>query len=575
VLQQLFRHDEAIAGYRRALAIDTGSAATWNHLGVAFLAAGLAEDAERCFRRALALQPAFPEAVANLGVALNALQRFDEALACHDQVLAAKPRNPDALLHRAMTLQGLHRYEDAVASCQAALAIDPRNAEALRSLGNAFRKAGRLADAEASYRHSLELKPDFAVAHSILIFTRDLREGSTAAEQQAERARWYALHGAAHARSIPRHENVPDPGRKLRIGYVSADFRLQSAYYAFAPVICGHDRSRFEVLCYSGTWREDAATARLRAAADAWRSTIGVSDAALAEQVRRDRIDILVDLTAHQTNGRLLAFARKPAPVQVTAWGYAAGTGMRTMDYLLADPVLVPPGERALYAEQVIDLPCCICYEPAEYLPEASPLPALNGRPFTFGCINRVEKISDPVMALWGRVLAAHPASRLLVKGQGLGDAASNERFLHRLEAAGIARSRVRLAEVTSHAEHFRIYSEVDMILDSYPHGGGISTADALWMGVPVVNLAGATPVSRVSAAILSAVQMRDWIAETEDDYVRIAVDAAKDLQRLAAIRQGLRARASASPIGDLQAYTRSVEESYRGMWRRWCAGPR
>jgi predicted O-linked N-acetylglucosamine transferase (SPINDLY family) len=231
----------------------------------------------------------------------------------------------------------------------------------------------------------------------------------------------------------------------------------------------------------------------------------------------------------------------------------------------------VPAAERGCYAERVIDLPCVICYEPPDYLPAVSPLPALGGRPFTFGCINRVEKISDHAMALWGRVLAALPGARLLVKGQGLGDAAGDDRFLRRLKAAGIPPERVRLAAATPHAEHFAVFHEVDLILDSFPHGGGISTADALWMGVPAVNLAGSTPVSRVSAAILAAMGMQDWVAGSDEDYVRIAIEAARDLPRLAAVRAGLRARASASPCGDLPAYVRSVEASYREMWRRWC----
>ena len=294
--------------------------------------------------------------------------------------------------------------------------LKPDYHEAHNNLGNALRYLGRFAEAEASYRRALELKRDFHMAHNNLIFTLDLLEGCTVREQQEERRRWYEQHGRKHAASIRPHNNQPDPERCLRIGFVSADFRRHSAYYAFSPIILRHERNAFEVVCYSGVKLEDDATARLRQAAHQWRSTLGVSDEALAEQIRRDRIDILVDLSGHSAGNRLPVFARKPAPVQVTGWGFAGGTGLATMDYYASDAVVVPPQERGLYAEEVIYLPCGACYEAPEYAPAVSALPALEDQAFTFGCINRIEKISDRVMALWGRILAQLPEARLLIR---------------------------------------------------------------------------------------------------------------------------------------------------------------
>ena len=356
------------------------------------------------------------------------------------------------------------------------------------------------------------------------------------------------------------------------MGYVSADFRRHSAYYAFSPVILRHDRNALEVVCYSGVKLEDDATARLRQAAHEWRSTLGVSDEALADQIRRDRIDILVDLSGHSAGNRLLVFARKPAPVQVTAWGHATGTGLETIDYFLADPVMVPQEERSLFAEEVIDLSCVLCYEPPDYLPEVSPLPALGARPFTFGCINRIEKISDRVIGLWGRILAELPEAQLLLKDRVCDDARVRQQLLQRLAAAGIAAERVRILGHSRHPEHLKIFHEVDLGLDPFPHGGGISTTEALWMGVPVVTLSGSTVASRLSASILTALGMQDWIARSDEEYVRIAVQAARDLPGLARLRGELRPRLAASMVGDVQRYTRSVEAAFRAMWRRWCA---
>ena len=298
---------------------------------------------------------------------------------------------------------------------------------------------------------------------------------------------------------------------------------------------------------------------------------MGVWAAARAEQIRSDRIDILVDLSGHSAGNRLPVFARKPAPVQVTAWGHAHGTGLDTMDYFFADPVFLAKKDRALFAEKVMDLPCVICYEAPAYAPEGHPLPALGGKPFTFGCINRIEKISDKSLRLWGQIMAALPRAGLLLKDHKLGNAKFREDFLRRLGAVGIGPERVRLAGGSPHAEHLKIYHEVDLGLDPFPHGGGVSTAEALWMGVPVVTLPGQTLPSRVSASVLTAIGMQDWVARSDEDYVRIAIEAASDLPHLAGLRQRLRAHMAASAVGDAKRYPAAVERAYRSMWLRWC----
>jgi protein O-GlcNAc transferase len=531
------------------------------------------EEALPVLRRLVTLLPADPETHNNLGIALQALGQSSEAEMNFRFALEIKPDYYQAHNELGVALQAQDRLYEAEASFRRALDLEPNFHLAHSNLGYVLRHAGRPTEAVASYRSSLDLKPDYHEAHSNLIFTLDFQDGCDLREHQAERDRWYAQHGLRYAASIEAHANVPDPERRLRIGYVSADFRRHSACSVFAPILQCHDRAAFEVVCYSGVRREDDITQSLRGAVDEWHSTLRMSDEALAEQIRGDRIDLLVDLSGHTEGNRLLVFARKPAPVQVTAWGHATGTGVRTIDYLFSDPVLVPQQERGLFAEEVIDLSCSLCYAPPQYLPGVSGLPALGGSPFTFGCINRVEKISDRTIAAWGRILGALPQSRLLLKHVGLGDPGVRERLLGRLGAVGIGAERVRLIGFTPHAEHLKVYHEVDLGLDPFPQNGGVSTAEALWMGVPVVALNGTTISGRIAASMLTALDMREWIAGSDEEYVRIALEAARDLPGLARTRGLLRPRLAASVFGDEKRYTREVEAAYRTMWQRWCAG--
>jgi protein O-GlcNAc transferase len=553
----------------------------WKALGAVLKQAGRAADALAPMRRAVALSPADPEGHLNLGKLLLALGHAEEAVhsLCASVTLLRKLSSADSnatALADALKCVGnalvmLGRLEEAEASYRGALDAKPNDPDACTNLGNVAKDLGRLEEAEACYRLALAMNPASATVHSNVIFVLDMRSSSTIAEQQAERERWYDAHGRRLAAWMPRHDNVPDPARRLRVGYVSADFCMRSPYFTFGPVVALHDPSSFEVTCYSDVVRPDMATARLRQAAQRWRDTAGMTDEALADQVREDGIDILVDLTSHMSGSRLLAFCRKPAPLQVTAWGYANGTGLRTMDYLLADSVVVKPEERRHFAEEVLDLPCFLCYEAPAHVPPVSPLPALAGRPLTFGCFNRVEKISDAALELWARILAELPQSRLLIKGRPLHSAGARARLCARLQAREIDLDRVSLLGDSSHYEHLRSHHNVDVMLDPLPHGGGMSTAEALWMGVPVVTLYGDAIPGRASASFLSVLAMEEWIGSTKEDYVRIAVEAARDLGRLTCLRQAIRPRMAQSVIGDVGRYAQIVESAYRTMWQRWC----
>jgi len=539
--------------------------------GMSLVAQGQSNEALECFRQWAALLPASTDAHNSIGNALWSLGRFSEAQAGYERAIELDSRNADALNNLGAALSKMARLPQAEVHFRQAIALRPDYAEAHNNLAMTLMRLGRVAEAVESCRRAVEARPDYHQAHSNLIFMLDMQEGRTTPELQAERKRWYRQHAQRYAQSIEPHANPPDPERRLRIGYVSADFRRHSACYIFGPIIHAHDRTAFEVFCYSGVLREDEVTVRLRDAADAWRNVQRLSDDALAALVREDRIDVLVDLSGHSEGNRLLAFARKPAPIQVTAWGHATGTGLATMDYFIADEHLIPATDRPLFAEKVVDLPCWTCYEPPAYLPGVVPLPSLGGKPFTFASMNRLEKISDQSIGMWGRIIAACAGSVLLVKSAEMDDERHRETLRSRLAKAGIEPGRVTLLGASSHADHLATYGRIDVALDPSPTVGGISSAEALWMGVPVVTLQGPTTTARHTASILADIGLPEWIGRSADDYVRIACEAARDLPRLALQREGLRARLAASAFGDVALYTRELESHYRAMWRRWC----
>jgi len=332
-----------------------------------------------------------------------------------------------------------------------------------------------------------------------------------------------------------------------------------------------HDHAAFEVVCYSGVASGDAVTREIISRTDEWRPIHALSDEAVAAQIRADRIDILVDLSGHTAGNRLLVFARKPAPVQVTAWGHATGTGLPAMDYLFSDPVVVPEAVRPLFAEAIYDLPCFIPYQPFTEAPPISE-PLANSRGFvTFGCLNRLSKVSPATFRLWAHILHAVSGSRLLLKDRALDDPAQHARVHDALAQHDIGPGRIELRGASSWGQHLATFNEVDIALDPFPQNGGISTWEALWMGVPVVAKLGNSVPSRLSAAILAGIGLADWVADGEDEYLALAIRKSSDIATLARLRKELRVCIMASAAGNPRSYTRAVEDAYRTMWRRWC----
>ncbi len=565
---------EAAAVYRRVIALAPGFAEIYANLGSVLRAMADLDGAQRVCLYALMLQPDSAQACNNLGIAEGERGNAAAAAAAFRAALQRKADFVEARVNLGNLHQGLGQLAGAAAQYERAVAIDPACASGYGNLGVVRQRQSRLDTAVTAYRRSLCLAPDNAEVHSNLIFALDFDPRCGVAEHQAERRLWNERHAWPLAAQVEPHTNSRQVGRRLRVGYVSADFRRHSAAYAFTPILLNHDPRFFEVACYSQGAAEDEVTRKLRDAATLWRPIRGMPDDAVAERIRADGIDILVDLSGHSAGNRLLVFARKPAPVQVSAWGHVTGTGMNAIDYLLAGPSLIPACERELFSEMVVDLPSLFVYQPPGPLPPVAPPPLLARRGgVTFGCLNRLAKVSSDVLALWAELLKAVPGARLLLKDTDLDDPREQQRILSTLARYGIGAERVVLLGGSSHYDHLATYGQVDIALDPFPQNGGISTAEALWMGVPVLALRGNSLPGRVSASLLEAAGLGHWVADTPQDYLRLPMTLLRSLPDLVRLRAEQRGRVAASPLGDAKSYTAMVERVYRAMWRCWCEG--
>jgi protein O-GlcNAc transferase len=572
ILAEMGRRTEAIECYATAVRIKPDYVEALNDMGAALQALGQDPDAVTVLSRALAIAPDLTAARNNLAVVLTRLGQHEQAIEHLRKALALRPGDAETHNNIGNALKAAHRYEQAIASYRQAVALRPDYVEAITNLGAVLAVLGRHPEAVAQYRQALAIRPDFCQAHDALLFALDFDPVATAEEHQAERRRYYERHALRFASSIKPHANSRDPDRKIRIGYVSADFRRHSAAVAFGPAVAYHDLERFHVILYSNSPTDDEVTERFRKASSEWRRICGLSDDAFAQLIRDDGIDILVDLSGHSEGNRLLTFARKPAPLQVTAWGNVTGTGLPTVDYLFADPVCMPAAYRQFLVETVCDLPCVIAYDPPTYAPAVAPPPSALGHPLTFGCLNRLAKVSSVALDLWGRLLREVPESRMLLKDVQLSDPDERGRITAAFAERGVGAERLLLLPGTSHAEHLAAYGQMDIALDPLPANGGVSTLEALWMGVPVVALAGqAGLAARVGASVISAVGFADWLARTDDEYVAIARRWAGNPAELVTVRSALRPKMQASAVGSPNQYCRAVERAYRDMWVTYC----
>lgn len=597
--------DAAADHYRQALALQPDFVEAINNLGTVYTLQDALADARRAFELALQLRPEYPDALSNLGVVCQKLGDLPAALDCFGRALALEPRFAAAHANRAAVLNAQDRFYEAIDACRQALEIAPEFPEAYFNLGIAFKELGLPLKALKYFETAVKLRPDYAAAfngianicrdqgqfelagrfyrealacdpgnqevHSNWLFTLSHHVMVAPQELLDEHRRWAAQHCAPRRAQRYTHDPAQaHDGKRLRIGYVSPDFRRHAASFFLEPLIAAHDRAAVEIYCYAQLTHADEVTARFRRLADGWRDTVGMTDEQLARQIVADRIDILVDLAGHTAGNRLIVFAGKPAPVQATYLGYCATTGLDEMDYWISDAVIHPADTNELAVEQILRLPrCWVSYRPPVDAP-AVQIPPRGS--LTFGCFNDRSKIAPATIAAWSAILARVPGSRLVLKARQYADPDINAELAEQFRQHGIDAARLEFQPLSLPGAYLAAYHAVDIALDPFPRHGGVTTADALWMGVPVVTLGGERFIERHAASLLTAIGARDWIARDAAHYIEIAVALALDPEQRLALRRTQRDRMAASPLCDAHGLARAMEGLYRQMWRRYVA---
>jgi predicted O-linked N-acetylglucosamine transferase (SPINDLY family) len=603
-LMRLGLAEQAIEAHDRAIQLKPDYADAYCNRGMAEVTLRRYEQAAQSFDRALSFRPRHLEAIVGQGLVSLELRRFEIAENAFNAALAIKSNMAETLAHRGrlhlhlgrlaqagadfdaalalaptleLALRGKAQVSilagnlaQAIAACKKVLEQNPRSETGITLLGSCLASQGEVASAMEHFDRALAIKPDYEDAITKKIFALDFLPGADFTMQQAARKYWWEAIGSR----IPRRRLSPrllDPQRRIVVGYVSSDFRSHSAAFAFMPVLRHHDHLNFEVICYSCSPLQDAATATMRSLADTWVDAWKLSDDELADHIQADNVDILVDLSGHSAGNRLAVFARKPAPIQVSGWGHPTGTGLQTMDYVLADPVSIPEAVRHLFVERIYDVPCMITMEPTPGLCRPA-VPMVRNGYVTFGVFNRIEKISDDALALWSKLLAAVAGSKIVVKHGALDDALLRDGLIARFVAHGIPQDRIVCMGSTPRHEQLLAFENIDISLDPFPQNGGASTWESLHMGVPVVAKLGNFASSRAAGAILKAVGLDDWVADDEEGYLAIAKKYAAMPQHLERLRAELQDKIASSPAGNVEVYTREVEKAYRQFWREYCA---
>lgn len=503
-----------------------------------------------------------------LGIVCGQQRKLGDSVASLNEAIRLRPdlAAPYSNLGNALRLMG--RLDEAVAAFREALRLEPSFADAHNNLGLTYMKQGRLAEAQASYRQALALRPQYPIAASNLLLCLNYDPAADAVMLFAEHRRWPASLGPLPP-SLP-YENARDPGRRLRVGYLSPDFCGHVVAYFLLPILTHHDATQVEVTCYAHVHDPDQTTARFRSLAQNWRSVTAVDDAQTAALIRRDGIDILVDLAGHTADSRLAVLAHKPAPVQITYLGYPNTTGLLAVDYRLTDAIVDPPGEPIRHTEELVRLPGAFCcYQPPDDGPDLAPAPSPTSGCITFGSTHDLAKLNDHVIDLWCEVLRATPESRLRVFRHTL-TGSVRESLLRRFLDRGIDAARLCLeSELSGDNRYLDLYRKFDILLDVFPWNGHVTTCESLWMGVPVVTLRGDRHAGRLSATVLTSLGLTDLIADTTEQYVATAIRWAADPERRATLRRELRPRMLASPLCDGRSFTRNLEAIYRGLWHR------
>lgn len=605
-LEKFGRQGDAEASFKEAVRLKPDFVDAHNNLGAAYRKTHRLASALACFQAAVQLRPDFIEARINLSDTLHLLGRAAEAEPHGREAVRLNPKSPDAHNSLGLSLSDLGRHEEAEASYREAIRFRPGFPTAHANLGNALRELGRVEDAEASYREALRLEPNHQEALKGLAlalmtqrkFTEAIAhlESSLSAILESdsgwkvilgallyvpdisldERFARHLAFGQAMTKRVQAHSLPPqlpnnrDPGRRLRVGWLSSDFHQHPVARNIGILFRNRDQSAFETYCYADMKRSDAMTDAFKRQSDAWRSISGLDDAEVAEMIRADRIDIMIYLAGHFDDNRPQVAAWRPAPIQISMFDTAT-SGISQMDYFVADHMLAPARRPEKFTERVLRLPSCYVHEPPQGGPDPGTPPCLTGAPVTFASFHNPMKLHPKIFTVWGDILRRIPEARLHFQYM--------ERFADEPLKKAICRdlgedlvSRITFGVLTrSIGDHLNLYNQVDIALDPFPFNGSTATFEALWMGVPIVTLLGDTIVSRWTASMLSKVGMNDLIATSPEQYVDIAVRLATDRDRLSELRRTLRDRLAHSSICDGSRAGRYFERALRAVWRKWC----
>lgn len=559
------RKYESLGYFKRAIEIDPEYAKGWSNLGNALRECGHAEEAVIACKTALKLQPELSEARTNLGVSLMSLGKHKEGVNCLIEATKFDAISSIVWSNAADASHEVGMPYQAISCYRQALKLEPNNAVAHAKLGAVLLGLSEHSQAEKLFRKALSFDNDDPETHSAILMSFQYLLTVSQEEIYSESRHWNKKYGV----SIPWCGQIRSyECKKIRVGYVSADFRRHPVGTFLKPLLSNCNRDQFSVYLYSNDFREDQLTNEIKQFSDGWRIIAGQSDQDALKVILQDEIDILVDLSGHTAGNRLSLFARKPAPVEVSFLGYCNTTGMDAIDYILSDNDTIIPEEERFYSERIVWLPYSrFCYQAPDFIPDVEVLPAIDNKLITFGSFNNLAKINESVIALWSKVLQAIPDSRLILKWKSFASGHVKRRFLKLFLKYGIESSRIELRESSPHFLMMAEYGDIDIVLDSFPFTGGLTTCEALWMGVPVITVSGKTPISRQSASFLKQIGLHEFIAESYEDYVQVAVKMTADISALSEIRGSLRERMASSPLCDGKRYAEDIETAFLSMW--------
>ncbi len=575
-LQNSRYFSEAILAWRKVLAEHPGAIQAYLQLALCYRAKKQPAEALAVLQEAAAIAPDDLNLMIPIAGCFRALGRLEEAAAQCRRAIELSPRWVEPYNRLAEILTTLGRFSEVEKVYRQAISLEESHPGAHFNLGTNLQGQGRPDEAATELRRAVELAPNWPAAHSRLLLVmlhQDKVDPQTLFDAHRE---WANRHGFAALPQNTQYSNNRDPHRKLRIGYLSSDFREHSVMYFLEPVLANYDRGAFEVYCYSDVpgYEQDATTQRMKGYVNVWRDIASHDLAEIVKLIRTDGIDILVDLSGHTAPRLLHVMSARPAPVQVTGLGYPATTGLSSIDYRLTDSIADPPGQSdRWHTERLVRLdPCGWCYGPPKDAPPIAPPPSVVNGFVTFGSFNLLAKMGPRVIELWSQILKEVSGSRLLLKAQSFSDEPTRQRVLEAFGNAGIESHRIELLPRTEGtAQHLSLYNRLDIALDPFPYNGTTTTCEALWMGVPVITLEGTSHASRVGASLVHAAGLSDLIGHSPEQYVRIAAELAADRDRLASLRASMRERLEASPLRDEINYTQRLESAYRQMWESWC----